>query len=309
MTLKSDNWSSVEVTVDARAVEAVEFALNGSEALGTEINLLGRRKPHPDITVIGYFKEKPDEENFRMQIADGLRIHGCDQSALITIRWCLFEDADWLAEWKKHWKATRIGKFIISPPWEIVFPSEKIVIYIEPNMAFGTGTHETTQLCLQAIGDNYNRRQTFLDVGTGTGILAIAVAKFATESTATDEKNLSHSVKSTAKILACDTDIDSIRLAKENANANGVGDLIEFADGTLSEDTEIFDFVCANLTIDVIVPILPLLIKKSRSLLLLSGILIEQQNLIEKELKKFQISNAKFETAGEWISVTVRKEI
>ena len=173
-------------------------------------------------------------------------------------------------------------------------------------MAFGTGTHETTQLCLQAIGDNYRAGQTFLDIGTGTGILAIAAAKLATESTEnTREKNKGLSGNSVAKILGCDIDADSVNIARENAIANGVGDSIEFIQGSINDKTPVFDFVCANLTVDVIQPMLPLLLAKTGEKLVLSGILVEQKNIISAELQKFEISTFEIQTAGEWLSVVI----
>lgn len=114
-------------------------------------------------------------------------------------------------------------------------------------------------------------------------------------------------MSSVAKILACDTDEDSIKIARENAEFNGADEEIEFYVGSISEKTPAFDFVCANLTADVIIPLLPLLVEKTRCLLVLSGILKEQENSIVSELKKFQISNFKIETDGEWISVLMEK--
>ena len=175
------------------------------------------------------------------------------------------ENADWLYEWKKHWKPTETGRFIVAPPWEEVAAGDKIVITIEPAMAFGTGTHETTRLCLQAIGEHYSADQSFLDVGTGTGLLAIAAAKIA---------------ENTAPIFACDTDPDAITNARENASVNGVDGRIEFAVGPISAETPVFDFVCANLTFDVIFPSLDLLLAKSGRYLVLSGILGEQEKAI-----------------------------
>src|SRR4029079_18467199 len=84
-------------------------------------------------------------------------------------------DRDWLAEWKRGWQPVEVGRFIIAPPWSEISVN-RIVIRIEPGMAFGTGTHETTRLCLKAI-EKYFRGGSFLDVGTGTGILAMAAAK------------------------------------------------------------------------------------------------------------------------------------
>lgn len=281
-------WFAVDIVVDSDATEAIESALNELDSLGTEIDSLRKVKDEPQV-VTGFFDALPGEVDVRAAVAESLRIYGLQPDAVKGMATRTVEETDWLAEWKKHWKPTVIGRFVIAPPWESVDGTDKIVIRIEPNMAFGTGTHETTQLCLQVIGDHYDADQSFLDVGTGTGILAIAAAKLG----------------GTA-ILAFDTDADSVKIAKENAIANGVSDRIEFVDGSINEDTPVFDLVCANLTLDVIAPILPLLIAKAGKTLLLSGILAEQKHAIVEDLKKQQISNYEIAHSGEWISVFVR---
>ena len=300
-------WYLLEVSAVAGAAEAIEHALVEMDALGTEINHL-RKGPSEMVTVSGFFETMPDVENAHQQLDLILPVYDLDRTAIESVRSKVVEQTDWLAEWKKHWRPTTIGKFIITPPWETPNEPDMIIISIEPNMAFGTGTHETTQLCLQAIGNIYVPGQSVLDVGTGTGILAIAVAKLATEIAETSEKeteNSVFSVISVAKILACDTDLDSIKIARENAILNGVSEMIEFADGSIDESTPRFDFVIANLTIDVIVPILAMLIAKTKHTLLLSGILAEQQNEISEALEKYEISDFKFGFSGEWISVLV----
>ncbi|MFN0140293.1 MAG: 50S ribosomal protein L11 methyltransferase [Pyrinomonadaceae bacterium] len=302
------SWLAVEITVDAGAVEAIEFALNELDAIGSEINLLGVREPQAAICVTGYFHKKPDEGIFDAQMTEALRIYGFSDDSIESIAWREVENTDWLAEWKKHWQPTTVGRFVVAPPWSEVADTERIVIRIEPNMAFGTGTHETTQLCLKAIDENYFANMSLLDVGTGTGILAIAAAKLASRRVGKNNNALSvGSVSSVAKILACDTDVDSITIARENAIANGVGERIDFALATITGETANFDLVCANLTLDVITPLLPLLIAKSRRTLLLSGILAEQADAITTELRKFQITDFEIERSGEWISVLIRK--
>lgn len=283
----TQTWFAVDVTADPAASEAIEYAFNVLEALGTEINIFRSDKTE-DVCVIGYFDSEPENDTVTIAIEDALQIYGLTAELIRSTAFRKVENADWLAEWKKHWRPTQLVKFIIAPPWADVGETDKIVIRIEPNMAFGTGTHETTQLCLQAIGDNYQNGQSFLDIGTGTGILAIAVAKLGGQT-----------------ILACDTDADSIKIAKENATANGANDCIEFIQGTINDHTPAFDFVCANLTIDVIVPMLPVLLAKTRKLLVLSGILAEQKEIIFGELQKFEISNFKFEIKGAWIAVVI----
>ena len=246
-------WYSLEITTAPEAAEAVEFALNSLDALGTSINHL-RRAHNETVTVIGYFNQLPDDQRFQDELHYALRSYGFNDEIVTTVARGEIENADWLAEWKKHWKPTTIGRFVIAPPWFDVDESDKIVIRIEPNMAFGTGTHETTQLCVAEIDKHYVPGESFLDVGTGTGILAIAAAKLgATE------------------IFACDTDTDSITIARENADANHTGS-ISFDTASISDETPAYDFVCANLTIDVILPILDLLLRKSKRLLVMSGI-------------------------------------
>lgn len=289
------HWFSISVTVAPEVSEAIEYAFNSLEAVGTEINHL-RKKNAERVTVVGYFNDLPDEETVEDELQYSLRVYGFSADSVIQIERNKIDETDWLAEWKKHWRPTAVGNFVIAPSWSEVAEDSSIVIRIEPNMAFGTGTHETTQLCLQAIENLYRRGDSFLDVGTGTGILAIAAALVNARSQA-----------SNGKFLACDTDADSIKIAKENAELNGVSDTIGFEIGSITETTPVFDFVCANLTLDVILPHLPLLIEKARKTLVMSGILAEQQSAIVDALSECGLQDPEIRTAGEWISVLVKK--
>ena len=288
MNNKRKIWHLVEIKTRTEAEEAIEYALNSTDALGTEINKFSQTKGET-VNIIGYFSEKPDAEILQYQIDEALRIYGFSKDVIAPLEWREIENQDWLAEWKKHWKPTETDKFIIAPTWETIENTDKIVIRIEPSMAFGTGTHETTKLCLKAIEDNYRGEMSFLDVGTGTGILAIAASKSKVQS-------------AQSKVVGCDTDEDAIKIAVKNAELNKTEN-IEFYVGSISAEMPEFDFVCANLTADVLLPILPLLIEKTKKFLVLSGILKEQEDLIISEMNKFQISNFKIETDGEWISL------
>src|SRR6266566_1323464 len=135
-------------------------------------------------------------------------------------------------------------------------------------MAFGTGTHETTQLCLKAI-DKYFRGGSFLDVGTGTGILAIAAAKLWPD----------------ARIDAFDTDPDAIAIARENARLNAT-EQINFGVGSTDEQTQSADLVCANLTAPVIVELLPSLLGATCGRLVLSGVLDSQLEPVQLRLEE-----------------------
>ncbi len=306
-------WFAVEITADLKASEAIEFALNELDALGTEINNLGKNQTET-LCIIGYFNEKRDDKIVKAQIGEALRIYDFKGDAVKDISWRKIENTDWLEEWKKHWQPTKTGKFIVAPTWSEVnadksdadSQNQEIIIRIDPEMAFGTGTHETTRFCLQAIEENYTGNESFLDVGTGTGILAIAAAKVKSRVGLNNfPPTLNSQLSTLNSILACDTDENSIEIARKNAVLNHVADDISFYVGSISADTPDFDFVCANLTADVILPILPLLIEKAHKKLVLSGILKEQESLIAEKLRGLQITDFKVQTNGEWILVLV----
>ena len=215
-------WYAVDVALAARACEAVEYALMEAGALGTEsalrpegtvIEAGGERKAEARfaedefIRIAAYFESPPEIERVRAELLEAMRIYGLASSDVREIKMREVAERDWLAEWKKTWQPTEAGeRFIIAPPWSRIEPETgRILIRIEPGMAFGTGTHETTRLCLAAIEKHFSGGS-FLDVGTGTGILSIAAAKLSPESS----------------VEACDTDPVAITVAHENARLNGV---------------------------------------------------------------------------------------
>ena len=287
-----EHWYAIEVIVSPDAVEAVEHLLNEFDAVGIEIDQL-RKKADDDVTVVGYFSEPISEADVKESLDHTLAAFDIDDSNVRSINSREVENADWLSEWKKHWRPTRSGRFVVAPSWfDVEDEASSVVIRIEPNMAFGTGTHETTKLCLRAIDEYYDGEMSFLDVGTGTGILAIAAAKLFTTSN--------------PKILGIDVDKDSVDIARENAAANDVSDKIEFVQRTLDDGIPDFEFVCANLTLDVISPMLPKLIEKTQKTLVLSGILTEQEDSIVKELNRLGLKDQTIWRDGEWIAVLVR---
>lgn len=293
-----EKWHSIEVSVIAEAAEAIEFAFNSLEASGTAINWLGNA--HSDTVIVaGYFSELPKDELIAAELRFAIEAYGFGDDAVLGVDQSEVEQTDWLLEWKKHWKPTAVGEFVIAPSWEAVDDPSKIIIRIEPNMAFGTGTHETTQLCLHAIEANYRKSEAFLDVGTGTGILAIAAALLQRHSN--DGTHI-------GKIVACDTDVDSVAIARENSELNSVGDDIDLFVGSISESTQAAEFVCANLTLDVILPLLDLLIARAKKTLVLSGILATQEFEIIDALRARGFAAHEVGRSGEWISVLVRTD-
>ncbi|HVF67320.1 MAG TPA: 50S ribosomal protein L11 methyltransferase, partial [Pyrinomonadaceae bacterium] len=252
-------WYALDVTTAGRAREAAEYALMEAGALGTEGGVGSDEDAHEVVTA--YFESPPEVERVREALSDALRVYGLASSDVREIKFREVEGRDWLAEWKSGWLPVFVGRFVVAPPWaEVKESGERLVIRVEPGMAFGTGTHETTRLCLAEIEKHF-RGGSFLDVGTGTGILAIAAAMLAPA----------------ARVEACDTDALAVSVAEENARLNGVADRINFRVGSVDDATPSADLVCANLTADVILPLLPALRDAARGgHLVLSGILDTQ---------------------------------
>ncbi|HEX7530199.1 MAG TPA: 50S ribosomal protein L11 methyltransferase [Pyrinomonadaceae bacterium] len=303
MSADAKTWHSVDAIVLGEAREAIEYGLMEAGALGTETH------EGANVIVSGYFDARPEIEIVRTALLDALRIYNHGPASLIDLNIREVPDRDWLAEWKKDWQPVEVGRFIIAPPWIESEPGadrgpragsprgvvdatgssiDRIVISIEPGMAFGTGTHETTRLCLKAI-ERYFHGGSFLDVGTGTGILAIAAAKMFPN----------------ARVEAVDTDADAVEIARENARLNGVGDQIDFRAGSIDEQTQSADLVCANLTAPVIVDLLPSLLGASCGRLVLSGVLDSQLELVQSRLLELGATGIELNQDGEWVAVVV----
>ena len=278
------DWIALDIDLEPDAHEAVEYALMEAGALGTETN----DSSDGLLRATGYFPQTPDRERVRAELLEALRIYNLPSSSVREMYIRAVADRDWLEEWRKNWQPVQTGRFIVAPPWsQLDHNHDRIVIRIEPGMAFGTGTHETTRLCLAAIERQFSGNS-FLDVGTGTGILAIAAAKLSLE----------------ARITACDTDEEAVEIAKENAIANGVADRIEFLAGSIDDITGSADLVCANLTADVIIPMVPSLIAVTCGRLILSGILETQRDAVVERLSQCGISDVEITQDGEWIAIT-----
>jgi ribosomal protein L11 methyltransferase len=278
-TEKPSGWYALDVDIDGAAHEAVEYALMEAGALGTETT---------DSGVTAYFAETPSRERVRNELFEALRIYELPSSSVRDMNLREVADRDWLEEWKQNWQPVEIGRFIIAPPWSRLDDvHDRIVIRIEPGMAFGTGTHETTRLCLDAIQKHYYG-SSFLDVGTGTGILAIAAAKLFPE----------------AHIEACDTDETAIAIARKNAELNGVAEQINFWVGSIDDSTESVDLV-ANLTAGMITSMVPTLVGVTCGKLILSGILETQLEMVQVALHECGIDNFEITQDGEWVALIV----
>lgn len=278
-------WYALDVDLEPAAREAVEYALMEAGALGTETG----DESDGLVRIAAYFAATPDRERVRYELFEALRIYELPSSSVRDMNVREVAERDWLEEWKQNWQPVEIGRFIIAPPWSNLDDvHDRLIIRIEPGMAFGTGTHETTRLCLQAIEKHFTGGS-FLDVGTGTGILAIAAAKL-----------FPH-----ARIEACDTDETAVAIARENAAANGVLDQIEFRTGSVEESTASADLVCANLTADVITQIMPSIVSVTCGKLILSGILETQVEMVQAALHDNGIDEFEIEQDGEWVALIV----
>ena len=304
------SWYALDVLVEPSAREAIEYGLMEANALGTETI-----DDETGVTVRGYFERGPEIELVKSELLEALRIYGLPMASL-ELKMAEVADRDWLAEWKKSWQPIQVGRFIVAPPWAsvpgavatgsndtigLVDPvaiapgTDTVVIRINPGMAFGTGTHETTRLCLKAIEKHY-RGGSFLDVGTGTGILAIAAAKLCQK----PDRKGGH-----PPIIACDVDPDAIVIAKENAALNGVDGQIDFRVGSVDDKTASADFVTANLTAPVIVALLPSLIGATCGRLILSGILDVQIDMVKARLLELGVIDFGIEQDGEWVAAVI----
>jgi len=285
-------WDALHVTAHAAACEAIEYALMETGARGTETREIDGDVRVSLVQVIAYYDDAPALDDVREEIALALRVYGYDQDAVLHIETSKEPARDWLAEWKRNWQPVTVADtFIIAPPWsEIHLTPDTHIIRIEPGMAFGTGTHETTRLCLQSIATLARGQRdiaSVLDVGTGTGILAIAAA-------------MSFPF---ARIEACDTDADAVEIARENARLNHVGERIAFSADSITEASLSADLVVANLTADVILPLLPLLVRLTCGRLVLSGILDVQAETVRDGLRACGVNQIETLADGEWVAL------
>lgn len=201
------------------------------------------------------------------------------------------DDEDWAENWKKDYKTFRLGRHIvIRPDWEEYTPEEgDKVITIDPGMAFGTGTHETTGMCVGLVEENIRPGMTAMDIGTGTGILAITAAHMGAKS-----------------VLASDIDPMAVRVATENVAINGFSDVITCKCGDLLEiATEKVDVVIANIIADVIIAIAAPVraFVKEGGVFICSGIARERENATINALKAAGYGRLDIRHNGEWTAI------
>lgn len=199
---------------------------------------------------------------------------------------------DWSKKWKEKWDITRVtDKIVIVPDWLQYSPKTgEVVIRLEPGCAFGTGTHQTTQLCMKAIEKYMQKGAKVADIGLGSGILAICAKKFGA-----------------SYAYGCDNDETVIDVAKDNALKNNVECSFEL--NTADKVSEKFDFVLANILHNILAEIMGDLknIMNDNAIMVLSGILDEKKPVVLDAIKKYNLHLIEEAHQDQWVALIVRK--
>lgn len=203
------------------------------------------------------------------------------------------DNSNWEEEWKKSYTSFTIGKYIlIKPSWEEVDEEEKIVIEIEPKMAFGTGTHETTSMCMEYVENEDFSGKDVLDIGCGSGILSILAKKLGAKS-----------------VDACDIDPIAIDSTNDNARINNV-DVNAFESDLFSNVECKYDVIFANILAEILVRMIPQTEKylNEDGILVLSGIIIQREDMVKNALIENGYEIIDIMRKGEWSLISARRK-
>ncbi len=266
-----------------------DFSLNGMYGELVDETILNADK---DTVKVSLFV--PEEKNlgeYRAYIVERLAALGIDA----TIECEGMNEDDWSESWKQYYKPIPLGKVTIVPAWEEYDAKDgEVIIRMDPGMAFGTGTHETTRLVMRIMQDEVKGGERVLDVGTGSGILSICASKLGAKS-----------------CNAYDIDPVAVKVAKENAERDGchnitvgVSDLLRGVD--LSEGK--YDFCVANIVADIILRMMPDIRKylKDGAPLILSGIICDRADEVRASVKAHGFSIIREEKENDWVAIMVR---
>lgn len=214
------------------------------------------------------------------------------------------EDIDWINNWKQYFHQFTIDDVLVIPSWEEVEPQDqgKMVLHIDPGTAFGTGMHDTTQLCIKALRKFITPETVLLDVGTGSGILAILALMFGAK-----------------KAVGTDLDPCAVDAVRENMEANGIskndftmmiGNIITEKDVQDKAGYECYDIVVANILAEVLVPLTPVILHqlKKGGIYITSGIIDEKEETVVKAIREAGLTVLEVNHQGEWVGVIARKD-
>lgn len=213
------------------------------------------------------------------------------------------EDKDWINNWKEYFHQFYVDDILITPSWEPVKSKDqgKLLIQIDPGTAFGTGMHETTQLCIRQIRKYVTEETVLLDVGTGSGILSIAALKLGAK-----------------RALGTDLDPCAISASKENMEVNGIpSEKFQVLEGNIIDNRKIqeqagceqYDMVTANILAEVLVPLTPVIVQhlKKGGIYITSGIIEEKETVVKDAVQAAGLEVLEVTHQGDWVSVTARK--
>ncbi len=226
------------------------------------------------------------------------RLRGMDlgfDAGKLTLEVDSIDDEDWAENWKSQYKPFRLGRhFVVKPTWER-FEKQPgdMIIEIDPGMAFGSGTHETTGMCVALVEEYVKLGDRVIDVGTGTGILAIAAGKMGA-----------------SDVLATDLDAMAVRVARENADLNGMKEIIRTREGNLLEAVdEVADVAVANIIADVIIMMAAPIRAHIRpgGVFICSGIARERQDEVIDALNAAGYETLDVRNQGEWTAIAARR--
>ena len=253
-----------------------------------------------------YLEPDADQEEMLEWVREGLKeIAGWGvEIGEATIQASETEDKDWINNWKEFFHQFYVDDILIKPSWEEVKPEDKdkMIIHIDPGTAFGTGMHETTQLCIRQLRKFLTPETELLDVGTGSGILSIISLKLGAK----------HAV-------GTDLDPCAVEAVRENMEVNGIDPAsFEMMIGNIITEKEIqdrvgyecYDIVVANILAEVLVPLTPVILSqlKPGGVYITSGIIDDKEDLVVETVKKCGLTVLEVTHQGEWVSVTARKE-
>jgi ribosomal protein L11 methyltransferase len=301
-------WVEVSMRVDGEAAETIAQELQKWCHQGVSIEQAdieqgkwddGDTPPVGDLIVRGYFYNDSEAEEKRFQIERALGFYNM-MLPMPKPEWKIVADEDWADAWKKHYHPVRLGqRILIRPLWVEIEPEDDdIVIALDPGMAFGTGTHPTTQLCLEALERQVTNSIDVLDLGCGSGILSIAAAKLGA-----------------GKIVAVDIDQLAVDATVENAIVNGVADKIHTYRGTLETvitSARRFDLVVVNILAKIIIEMCDHHLGdtvRPGGKAIFSGIIEEQTEAVEAALRKTGLEPTARYQQADWMVIEAKRPI
>jgi ribosomal protein L11 methyltransferase len=300
------NWIEIKLSVDGEAAEAVAELLQRYGHQGVAVEREGimpdcwsddELPPAERLTVRAYIPDDERVQEAKTQLESALG-HMRLMYPMPTPEYTTVDDEDWAEAWKAHYQPVRLGRnILIRPIWiELETQPNDIEIALDPGMAFGTGTHPTTQLCLAALEDLVQPGALALDLGCGSGILSIAAAKLGAKS-----------------ILALDNDPIAVTATTENARQNGVADKVVAQVGSLENiisSARRFDIIAVNILARIIIEMcgdkLGQIVRPG-GLAIFSGIIEDQADDVETALRQTGLEPYARRKQGDWVAIEARR--